>query len=101
MVKSWLQKASTDLKVVKLVKDQPVDVAAASVFDAHHATEKSLKAFLAFHKVRFPKTHNIEELLKLVATVDTDLSESLDSAKVLTDYVTKYRYPSSSENLSL
>lgn len=97
MVKAWLQKASTDLKVVKLVKDQPLDIAAASVFHAQQAAEKSIKAFLAFHKVRFPKTHSIEELLKLVVKVDPDLASRLSSAAILTEYVIKYRYPSSSD----
>ncbi len=97
MVKAWFQKAATDLKVVKLVKDQASDVAEASVFHAQQAAEKSIKGFLAFHKVRFPKTHSIEELLKLVAQVDANLQERLKPALILTEYVTKYRYPSSSE----
>jgi HEPN domain-containing protein len=68
MVKMWFEKVAVDLHVAKLVKDLP-DAMDSSVFHSQQAAEKAIKGFLTFHQIRFGKTHDIEKLLNLVATL--------------------------------
>lgn len=62
-------------------------------FHCQQAAEKYIKAFLTLHQVEFPKSHNIRELLDLVATVDETIAEDLKPATVLTPYGVEARYP--------
>ena len=55
--------------------------------------EKYLKAFLVWHQIHFPKTHDLEEILDLVETVQAGLAESLRDVIVLTPYGVELRYP--------
>ena len=97
-VKAWFTKASRDLRTTKLLLAQnSEDYWESTVFHAQQTAEKSIKGFLAFHKVRFTKTHDIEILINLVAGVDKSLSRELDFAKVLTKYAVAYRYPEENE----
>lgn len=53
-------------------------------FHSQQSAEKSLKAFLTFRQTEFPKTHDIGELLALVAGTDAGLAASLHPAVLLT-----------------
>lgn len=97
MVKLWFAKASRDLRTAKLLLVQN-KCWESTVFHAQQTAEKSLKGFLAFHKIRFTKTQNIEILINLVATADQTLSKELDFAKTLTLYAVAYRYPEENES---
>ena len=98
IVKAWFTKASRDLRTTKLLLAQNnEDFWESAVFHAQQAAEKSIKGFLAFHKVRFTKTHNMEILITLVADVDKSLSKELEFAKSLTQYAVAYRYPEENE----
>ena len=55
--------------------------------------EKYLKAFLTWHQVEFPKTHDIKRLLKLASAHDPSLAAELSDAPDLTAYAVEYRYP--------
>ncbi|MBI5814284.1 MAG: HEPN domain-containing protein [Nitrospinae bacterium] len=48
---------------------------------------------LTMRQVEFPKTHDIQELLNLVGTVDGILADSLRQAISLTPYGVEIRYP--------
>lgn len=97
-VKAWFTKASRDLRTTKLLLAQNnEDFWESAVFHAQQAAEKSIKGFLAFHRVRFTKTHNMEILITLVAGVDKSLSKELEFAKSLTQYAVAYRYPEENE----
>jgi len=52
-----------------------------------------MKAFLVWRQVDFPKTHDIEELLDLVESVDPALGASLRDVIPLTRYAVDVRYP--------
>ena len=62
-------------------------------FHAQQAAEKYLKAFLTWHQVEFPKTHDIERLLSLVGSCDEALASQLCEASELTPYGVEYCYP--------
>jgi HEPN domain-containing protein len=62
-------------------------------FAAQQSAEKSIKAYLAHKKLRFPNTHNIDDLLKILRVVDSDFAWSLEDSAALSDYAIAYRYP--------
>lgn len=76
-IENWLKKAENDLKIVKheleLSEDEIVKDAAC--FHCQQAVEKYLKAYLIFHKIDFPRTHNIEYLIEQAAKIDNDFAD--------------------------
>lgn len=91
--RSWLVKAQHDLRAVDalLGGDEPLpDVAA---YHAQQAAEKSLKAFLYWHDVAFRKTHELDELGRVVTEIDADLEHAVEAAVDLTPFAWRFRYP--------
>ena len=70
-----------------------VDLSIHGVFSLATSPEKYLKALLTRRQVEFPKTHDIDELLDLIAPIHGSLSESLRDVTVLTNYGVDVRYP--------
>ena len=64
-----------------------------STFHAQQAAEKYLKAFLVWYQVEFRKTHDMLELLNLVADIAHELQDILSETVNLTPYGVEYRYP--------
>ena len=89
----WIRRADEDLAVAEQLLADEVPYFGAIGFHSQQAAEKYLKAFLVWRQVEFPKTHDLGQLLLLVATRDTPLSESLREIRVLTDYGVDTRYP--------
>ena len=100
-VRSWIQKASEDLRAAsfQLSADPPFlsDIA----FHAQQASEKSMKGFLAWHDRPFGKTHNLVELGRACTSVAVDLEPVLRKAAPLTEYAWKFRYPGDPDGPSL
>ena len=65
----------------------------AIAFHSQQTAEKLLKGFLVYHQVEFPKTHNLGELLDLVATREPTLASALGDITALNPYGVEYRYP--------
>lgn len=98
-IQIWFQKSAEDLKVARLLlASKSEDFLGPSVFHSQQCAEKAIKGYLAFHKVRFSKTHDLEILINLVAQVDIELSQSLKPAGVLTKFAIAYRYPEEIES---
>jgi HEPN domain-containing protein len=91
--RGWLSKAAADLRVCDLLSTADGDQFEAIAFHAQQAAEKALKAYLVWHQVEFPKTHDIQRLLELVAGCDEQLAHLLARAADLTPYGVEYRYP--------
>jgi HEPN domain-containing protein len=91
--RGWLSKAAADLRVCDLLSTAGGDQLEAIAFHAQQAAEKALKAYLVWHQVEFPKTHDIQRLLELVAGYDQQLAHLLARAADLTPYGVEYRYP--------
>jgi HEPN domain-containing protein len=93
-VKEWIEIAEEDLKFAKhgfsISSGIPYRIIA---FHSQQTAEKYLKAFLVFHKIDFPFTHNITTLLDLCSEIDGTLEE-LRETELLTSYATANRYPS-------
>ena len=93
MVSSWFAKAGKDLRLAKAALDFSDDFFEAVAFHGQQCAEKSIKGFLTFHKKSFKKTHDIKELVKVVKSIDAEITKSLQAAKSLTKYAVAYRYP--------
>jgi HEPN domain-containing protein len=67
----------------------------AACFHAQQLVEKSLKAFLAYHRIPFPYTHNLTKLAELGAARDPALRTLLPVVAPLTPYAVELRYDDS------
>jgi HEPN domain-containing protein len=92
-IDNWLKKGASDLKIVEHELRLPEEetVKDAACFHCQQAVEKYVKAFLIYHSVEFPRTHNIEYLLEQAAKIDNDFSDiDIDE---LSDFGVDVRYP--------
>lgn len=93
VVRQWIERAEHDLTnaehTLTLMQNCPYDTAC---FHSQQCSEKYLKALLAFHRIDFPRTHDLTELFALIpagarpAILTTELAE-------LTPYAVEARYP--------
>lgn len=93
-VQQWLAKADSDYRVAERLAGDAEPIREALAFHCQQAAEKYLKALLVRHAIEFRKTHNIGELLDLLAPVAGETASSLREAEVLTPYGVEIRYPS-------
>ena len=91
-LKTWLFRANEDIAVIeKLFESGPELYASTICFHAQQAVEKFLKAFLVFHNIDFPKTHDLDYLLLECKKIDArNFDIDLGS---LTDFGVSIRYP--------
>ena len=89
---NWLFRANEDIAVIEKLFESGPDLYASTIcFHAQQAVEKFLKAFLVFHNIDFPKTHDLDFLLlecQKISNVNFDVD--LGS---LTDFGVSVRYP--------
>ena len=93
LYEKWIRRADEDLAVADQLLLDGVPYFGSIGFHAQQAAEKFLKAFLVWHQIEFPKTHDLSKLLELIAQCDKPLSESLQGILVLTVYGVDTRYP--------
>lgn len=99
IVNSWFKKSRQDLLTAELLIVQTSDdFLMPAGFHLQQSAEKAIKGFLAFHKVRFPKTHNLQILTELVRQVDPNLATFLLPIVDLSQYAVAYRYPEALES---
>jgi|YelNatPaOPRAMG01_1025707.scaffolds.fasta_scaffold31143_2 HEPN domain-containing protein len=91
-IKKWLIKALNDVKVAvhEMALAEEEIVTDAVCFHCQQAVEKLLKAYLISKNVEFGRIHDLETLLKLCVSQDTDFT-GLDVGN-LTDYAVEIRY---------
>ena len=92
-VRDWTRKAESDFRTAKHLYAGGADYIYGATFHAQQGAEKYLKAFLVWHQIEFPKTHDIEALLKLAQVADAKIPRVLGEATKLTPYGVEYRYP--------
>ena len=91
-LKTWLFRANEDIAVIeKLFESEPELYASTICFHAQQAVEKFLKAFLVFHNIDFPKTHDLDYLLLECKKIDAK-NFDIDLGS-LTDFGVSIRYP--------
>jgi HEPN domain-containing protein len=89
----WLKKAEEDFGLARHLLDEGSEYLHAIAFHAQQAAEKYLKALLVFHQQEFPKTHDIAELLDILAKVDKHTAAKLASVDELNPFAIEARYP--------
>src|SRR3972149_12069834 len=99
-VRQWSLKAEENFNAANSLIPYGQAFLSTVCFHSQQAAEKYLKAFLTYHQIEFPKTHDIGELLDLVARADNKLSESLRDVIVLTNYGVDVRYPGDSPDVT-
>jgi HEPN domain-containing protein len=100
-LRRWMAKADEDLGVAHHLLATDAPFLGAVGFHAQQAAEKYLKAFLVWNQADFPKTHDVEALLAVVARYNPALAHSLLDTTVLTDYGVAVRYPGDLPELTL
>jgi HEPN domain-containing protein len=96
-VRAWLCKAAKDVAAAAYELQPEPPFSEDIVFHSQQAVEKSLKAFLSWHRVLFRKTHNLVELGEACSLIDQSLEPLLRRAAPLTEYAWKFRYPGDPE----
>lgn len=89
-IKEWISKAEKDIKTVEIMKEVE-DITEIVCFHCQQAVEKYLKALLIAYDVEFPKTHNIDFLLKQCIKIDTNFERFMGNS--LSEYEVDMRYP--------
>ncbi|MCS6772975.1 MAG: HEPN domain-containing protein [Thermoflexales bacterium] len=92
-IREWLRKAEADLRAAEYLLALEQDDYFAVAFHAQQAAEKFLKALLVCYQIPFPKTHDIQRLLQLAATMDASVEQELSTAAFLTPFGVEFRYP--------
>lgn len=92
-VKRGIVKALRDLKSAEhlLIISKDNLYTDTICFNSQQAAEKLLKTYLVSKKMDFPKTHDLQYLLKLC--MDMDNSFSVINVDGLTNYAVDLRYP--------
>lgn len=99
-VERWLETAQVDIDAAIYLLSSEHPFFGVVGFHSQQAGEKFLKALLTFHQVDFPKTHIIEDLLKLVRTADQSVATMLQDTVPLAKYAVETRYPGDVPTLS-
>lgn len=92
-VRQWLLKAEEDFNAAASLLTYGTTFINTVCFHSQQAVEKYIKAFLTYHQIEFPKTHDIGKLLDLISLSNSTLSESLHESISLTSYGVDSRYP--------
>jgi len=91
VARGLMLKAESDIENLMLMMERGRALDTAC-FHAQQAAEKYLKALLSFNELSCPRTHNIEELLRLCATVNRRFTGLIEETAFLTDYAVELRY---------
>jgi HEPN domain-containing protein len=80
------------MEVVRALSDNPSIADDAIGFHAQQAIEKAMKAVLAIHGVRFPRTHDLGFLLELADRDGVRIPDFVVEARWLTPWSAEFRY---------
>jgi HEPN domain-containing protein len=92
--REWIKKAESDwLLAVSLTRRRKIPVHDHACFHFQQSAEKYLKARLEEANLHFPKTHDLEELVRLCLAIEPLWSALSVAGKRLTKYGVRIRYP--------
>ncbi|MBI2891852.1 MAG: HEPN domain-containing protein [Nitrospirae bacterium] len=93
LAREWVQVAEDDLRAAAFLLEKHVDCPTGAVcFHAQQSVEKYLKALLVHRAIDFPKTHDLDQITRLVPG-DVVVPLSAEERRRLTQYATSARYP--------
>nr|VFJ64992.1 MAG: HEPN domain-containing protein [Candidatus Kentron sp. FW] len=94
VVKEWLEKAEDDYRAAThllSMADGPIPYTIVC-FHAQQCVEKYLKAILVDHSLPVPKTHDIEEIIRLLPA-SLSFNPKPAQMRYLTSFAVDFRYP--------
>ena len=89
----WLTKAERDLNLAHDAYQLGKDYWDIICYHCQQATEKNFKAYLIHRQVVFPRTHDLELLLNLIAKNEPIPADFMEKALAINDYSVHVRYP--------
>mgnify|MGYP005834086665 CR=1 FL=1 len=89
----WIGHAKSDLRIAHMAADDELVLRSQACFHAQQAAEKAIKAAMLRQGMRFPLTHDIEELLEIAESNGMAFPEDVAEAGNLTPYAVEARYP--------
>jgi HEPN domain-containing protein len=102
----WIQRAKSSLALATSIPDKNILTYGGDVFyedlcyELQQCAEKSLKAVLVSYGIDFPKTHDIDLLIKLLRNCSIKLPEKVLDAGIMTQYAVRTRYPDEARQIS-
>ncbi len=96
-VVQWLRCARSDFGLLTGAKPEET-LWETLCFHAQQTAEKALKAVIIAYSLPPKRTHNIAELIGLIAQHGISLPDAVKEASVLTAYAVEARYPSDVEH---
>jgi HEPN domain-containing protein len=91
-IQNWLFRAKEDISVIESLISVNLEYYTSTIcFHAQQAVEKYLKAFLVYHDIDFPRTHDVDYLLLECQKIDKAIF-NID-LKSLSDFAVSLRYP--------
>ena len=98
--KQWMTYGDEDLRLARhaltLLSGCPYRLIA---YHAQQCAEKYLKAYLVYHRIDFPYTHNISRLLELCEE-NSSWPSKIREAEELTPFAITARYPGEDEKVT-
>jgi HEPN domain-containing protein len=96
----WVRRARSNLARARAGRNVPDVLYEDLCFDAQQAAEKGIKALLVHRQVRFPKTHDLLDLLTLLDQKGFAIPAEIREADALTHYAVETRYPGLAEEVT-
>lgn len=90
-VQKLIFKAESDLRAARALIECEQPPTDAICFHCQQAVEKTLKAWLHWHEIRSPRTHNLAEILEICKLTDSSFTR-LGEIETLTPYAVELRY---------
>ena len=90
---SWLAHAKSDLRITQICRSDSGVLPNQTVFHAQQAAEKAIKAVLLEHKIRFPRTHDLGELIVLIQQHTVMWPFAPNEVEALSPFAVETRYP--------
>jgi HEPN domain-containing protein len=90
---TWIEYGREDLEMARRALQPPRTMPRSACFHAQQSAEKFLKAFLAWRRIAFPRTHDLEFLLGLCRAQDAAFAELAAACELLNEYGVPVRYP--------
>jgi HEPN domain-containing protein len=93
LVQAWLDSADRDYRAAEKLSLDQAFFAQVILFHCQQCAEKSLKGYLQWSDIRFPKTHDLTLLLSLCLELATEFGELEQACQDLRSLAVDSRYP--------
>jgi HEPN domain-containing protein len=93
LAQQWIRKAELDYRAAESLLRDTDPIHEVIAFHCQQAAEKYLKALLVSVPIEFPRTHDLDQLLELLAPVMPEVAVTLGGIGALSPFGVGIRYP--------